>query len=220
MRINMNEVEDFIKELRSKNVVCLLPQEWNKFFLHFEKRLRNKVKLPNPLILGGWYASNDYDKRERFEEHIRTISLHLGLKAVTYYFDRAIKEKDYLISDQIDPSEKSDMEEQADAYNEWDGIVSEAIEPLKRLIEYKPELLDSDELIRFLHAYEEDTGIRCYEDKKLRLVHSNSEVRALATKIYQAYLKTKGLSYWGDLHDFCNHVISDVEEIEVKDRLY
>ena len=112
------------------------------------------------------------------------------------------------------------MEEQADAYNEWDGIVSEAIEPLKRLIEYKPELLDSDELIRFLHAYEEDTGIRSYEDKKLRLVHSNSEVRALATKIYQAYLKTAGLSYWGDLHDFCNHVISDVEEVEVKDRLY
>ena len=49
------KVEDFIKELRRKNVVCLLPQEWNKFFLHFEKRLRNKVKLPNPLILGGWY---------------------------------------------------------------------------------------------------------------------------------------------------------------------
>ena len=144
--------------------------------------------------MGGGYASNDYDKRERFEVHIRTISSHIGLKAVTYYFDRAIKEKDYLISEQIDPSEKSDMKEQADAYREWDNIVSEAIEPFKRLIEYKPKLLDSDELVKLLHAYEEDTGVRSYEDKKLRLVHSNSEVRILATKIYQAYLKTKGLS--------------------------
>ena len=212
----MNELEDFIKELRSKNVVCLLPQAWNKFFQHFEKRLRNKVKLPNPLILGGWYASNDYDKRERFEEHIRTISSHLGLKAITYYFDRAIKENDYLISDQIDPSEKSAMEEQADAYHEWDDIVSEAIEPVKRLIEYKPELLDSDELVRFLHTYEEDTGVRSYEDKKLRLVHSNSEVRVLATKIYKAYINTKGLSYGGDLHDFCFHITNGLEEIPTR----
>ena len=57
----MNEVENFIKELRRKNVVCLLPQAQNKFFPHFEKRLRNKVKLPNPLILGGWY---DFKKIE------------------------------------------------------------------------------------------------------------------------------------------------------------
>ena len=57
----MNEVEDFIKELRRKNVVCLLPQAWNECFLHFEERLRNKVKLPNPLILGGWF---DFKKIE------------------------------------------------------------------------------------------------------------------------------------------------------------
>ncbi len=212
----MNEVEDFIKTLRSRNIICLLPQQWNKFFLYFSRRLADKVNLPNPLILGGWYASNDYDKRKRFEEHIRIISLHLGLKAVTYYLDRAFKEKHYLISEYVDPLEKSDMQEQADDYNEWDKIVSEAIEPLKRLIELKPELSDSDELIRFLHAYEENTGGYSSNDKKLRLVHSTSEIRTLATEIYQVYLKTKGLSYWGDLHDFCSNATYGLQEIPTK----
>ena len=213
----MNEVEDFIKELRSKNVVCLLPQDWNKFSCILKKDYETK-QLPNPLILEDGMLLMTMIK-ERFEGHIRTISLYLGFKAVTYYFDRAIKEKDYLISDQIDPFEKSDMEEQALAFDEWDSIVSEAVEPFKRLIEYKPELLDSDELIRFLHAYEENTGIRSYEDKKLRLVHSNSEVRALA-KDLSSLSKNQRIILLGRPSDFCNHVISDVEEIEAKDRLY
>ncbi len=87
---------------------------------------------------------------------------------------------------------------------------------MDRLIELKPELSDSDELIRFLHVYEENIGVYSSNDKKLRLVHSTSEIRTLATEIYQVYLKTKGLSYWGDLHDFCSNATYGLEEISTR----
>ena len=90
----VEKVEQFIRELRSRHVVCLYPIIWNDFFLYFKRRLRNTLELPNPLVLGGWSASNDYDKRERFEEHIRLISRVLKIKTSFFkgdYFNPTIE---------------------------------------------------------------------------------------------------------------------------------
>ncbi len=210
----VEKVEQFIRELRSRHVVCLYPIIWNDFFLHFKRRLRNTLELPNPLVLGGWSASNDYDKRERFEEHIRLISSKLGLRAVTRYLDRIVKDEDYLTAPYVDPSEKSDMQIETEKYSKMDSIIKESSDALKRLIEIKPELIDSDLLVRFFHEYEEDTGIRSYQDKKLRLVHDVSEIRILSTEIYETYLKQKDIFFMSDLHDFCSHAIHIIEDTE------
>ena len=206
-------LEELIKDLRSSEIICPYPIVWQDFFLHFKRTLRGRVELPNSLVLGGWDASNNYDKRERFEEHIKIISETLGVRSVKQYLDRFVKDSDYYKSDYVDPEEISDMDYETGLWSEVNKVISETEKPLRRLIQMKPELEDDDNLRWHLREYEDDMGLSNYNEKKLRLVYDKSEFRKLIKEIYEIFLKQKEMLRGKDIHDFCSDAVYNLDPI-------
>ena len=205
--------DELIQSLRKKDIICPYPIVWNKLVLYFDKIFGNKVKLPNPLVLSGWDVSNNYEKRKRFEEHITIISETLGVKTLTRYLDRFVKDTDYYKSDYVDPEEISDMVFELSLWSEVDKVISETEPPLRRLIEMKPELEDDDNLRWYLREYEDDIGLSNYNEKKLRLVHDKSEFRKNIKEIYEIFLKQKEMLRGKDIHDFCSDAVYNLDPI-------
>ena len=205
--------DELIKSLRKRNIICPYPIVWNDLVLHFDKVLGDKVKLPNPLVLSGWDVSNNFEKRERFEEHIRIISKTLGVKHLTRYLDQFVKDADYYKSDYVDPEEISDMVYETNLLSELDKVISESEKPLRRLIHINPELEDDDNLRRHLREYEDDMGLSNYNERKLRLVYDKSEIRKLTKEIYEIYLRQKEMPRGKDIHDFCSDAVYSLNPI-------
>lgn len=66
------ELDAFIKSLDAEGRVCLTGKYWDKLFtIATGSRKRDNSVLPNPLILAGWWASDDSDKSERFRLHLK-----------------------------------------------------------------------------------------------------------------------------------------------------
>ena len=202
---------ELIQSLRKRDIICPYPIVWNEMVLHFDKILGDKVKLPNPLVLSGWDVSNNYEKRERFEEHITIISETLGVECLTRYLVRFVKDDDFYKSNYVDPEEISDMVYETNLLSEVYKVISEAESPLKQLIEMKPELEDDDDLLRHLREYEYDMGLSNYTEKKLRLVYDNSEFRKLTKEIYEIFLKQKEMLLGKDIHDFCSYAVLNLD---------
>ena len=164
-------------------------------------------------MLSGWDVSNNYEKRERFEEHITIISETLGVECLTRYLVRFVKDDDFYKSNYVDPEEISDMVYETNLLAEVYKVISEAKSPLKQLIEMKPELMDDDDLLRHLREYEYDMGLSNYTEKKLRLVYDNSEFRKLTKEIYEIFLKQKEMLLGKDIHDFCSYAVLNLDPI-------
>ena len=204
---------ELIQSLRKRDIICPYPIVWNEMVLHFDKILGDKVKLPNPLVLSGWDVSNNYEKRERFEEHIMIISETLGVECLTRYLVRFVKDDDFYKSNYVDPEEISDMVYETNLLSEVYKVISEAKSPLRRLIEMKPELEDDDDLLRHLREYEYDMGLSNYTEKTLRLVYDNSEFRKLTKEIYEIFLKQKEMPRGKDIHDFCSDAVYNLNPV-------
>ena len=164
-------------------------------------------------MLSGWDVSNNYEKRKRFEEHISIISETLGVKTLTRYLDRFMKDTDYYKSNYVDPEETSDMVYELSLWSEVDKVISETEPPLRRLIEMKPELEDDDNLLWYLREYEDDMGLSNYNEKKLRLVHDKSEFRKNIKDIYEIFLKQKEMLRGKDIHNFCSDAVYNIDPI-------
>ena len=204
---------ELIQSLRQRDIICPYPIVWNEMVLHFDKILGDKVKLPNPLVLSGWDVSNNFEKRERFEQHIVIISETLGVKTLTRYLNRFVKDADYYKSDYVDPEEISDMVYETRLWSKVDKVISETEPSLRRLIEIKPELEDDDNLRRHLREYEDDMGLSSYNEKKLRLVYDKSEFRKLTKEIYEIFLKQKEMPRGKDIHDFCSDAVYNLDPL-------
>ena len=76
--------------------VCPKPAHWDAIWklLPNRRRVEGGWEPPLPLILGGWWASSDEDKRQRIECHIRWAHKHGALPAVSAGL-RALKESDW-----------------------------------------------------------------------------------------------------------------------------
>lgn len=203
--------DELIRSLRKRDIICPYPIVWNDMVSHFDKILGDTVTLPNPLVLSGWDVSNNFEKRERFEQHIVIISETLGVECLTRYLLRFVKEVDYYKSDYVDPEEVSDMVYETNLLAEVYKVISEAKSPLRRLIEIKPELEDDDNLLRHLREYEDDVGLSNYTEKTLRLVYDNSEYRKLTKEIYEIFLKQKEMLSGKDIHDFCSYAVFNLD---------
>jgi hypothetical protein len=57
-----------------------------------DRDVKNKFGLSNPLILNGWYSSNE-DKKERFLEHIKVANENNIINKVEYFLFRLDKIK-------------------------------------------------------------------------------------------------------------------------------
>ena len=66
-------MEEYINELREKDIICPMAYHWEELTgilrKHAGKKKYKHIKIPPPLILGLSECS-DYEKQERFFEHI------------------------------------------------------------------------------------------------------------------------------------------------------
>lgn len=63
------------------NFICPVPRIWHEIYVILEAHWINVLKKevpapPKPLILGGWNFSNDYDKKDRWEQTINWVSVN------------------------------------------------------------------------------------------------------------------------------------------------
>lgn len=66
------DLDDFIQGLDAEGKVCLAGHYWDKLFtIATGSHKRDNSVLPNPLILAGWWASDDDEKSERFRLHLK-----------------------------------------------------------------------------------------------------------------------------------------------------
>ncbi|MDD5090015.1 MAG: hypothetical protein PHQ23_03780 [Candidatus Wallbacteria bacterium] len=65
-------VDEFLKELEDKKLICPQPDKWNELYelLPDKHRKGNGWIPPLPLILNGWWYSNDQEKKMRLREHL------------------------------------------------------------------------------------------------------------------------------------------------------
>lgn len=94
-------LDDLLAFARGNGRVCPQPQRWDDLWkmLPNRRRVGRGWMPPIPLILGGWWASSDLDKRHRLEVHLRHAAEHGALDAVDGYL-LALPERDWHHQDQ------------------------------------------------------------------------------------------------------------------------
>ena len=62
--------EELLASIEAGRIICPNPQFLGKFFKILKRRLPDDVEISSPLILGGWAGSNDFEKNQRFRDHL------------------------------------------------------------------------------------------------------------------------------------------------------
>lgn len=63
---------DNMKEYLINDRICPQPMKWNELYSLLKDEV-GKNKLSPPLLLAGWNFSNDYQKKDRFQQHLQLI---------------------------------------------------------------------------------------------------------------------------------------------------
>jgi hypothetical protein len=94
----MRTVEEVLSNASMNGRVCPQPQLWNTLWemLPERKRVGAGWEPALPLILAGWWASSDEQKRERLASHVRYAAEHGVLEAVADYLDSLAPEQWYV----------------------------------------------------------------------------------------------------------------------------
>lgn len=76
--MNDTELKELLGYCQSDERICPNPYYWEGVFKRFrgEESYMRDTFPPNPLILGGWWASDDDEKRLRFLTHIYWAYTH------------------------------------------------------------------------------------------------------------------------------------------------
>jgi hypothetical protein len=104
--------KELLTEIETGKIICPHPNYWQKFFQILKQRLPSGVKLSNPLILAGWAGSNDFEKNQRFRDHLGIAKDNDVLDDVMAYLE-TLSENDwyYSSSNRLDSTEPSYLEE-------------------------------------------------------------------------------------------------------------
>jgi hypothetical protein len=72
--------DDLTAEVLRDGRVCPMPRPWASLWEMLPKP--DGSRLPFPLILASWWTTEDHEKRERFELHLRWAEQHDALPSV------------------------------------------------------------------------------------------------------------------------------------------
>ena len=146
-----------ISELEIRGVVCPLPVPWEKLckLIRAAKIMQAhpkinvpETRLKNPLILGGWGAS-DLDKWERFQYHLEEAE-KLGILSLVKAFLEKLEPTEYLLT-RGGYSDESVWDIDAKLRDDVDKVLAEALPFVKEALDlnvlpylhYDPEKLYS-----------------------------------------------------------------------------
>lgn len=73
-----------------------MPQKWNDLYnmLPNRRQVGAGWEPPQPLILGAWHYTSDFEKMQRLEQHIEWANKHGKLPEVSSYL-RSLTESDW-----------------------------------------------------------------------------------------------------------------------------
>ena len=92
----MTKVSKIHNFLEKKQIVCPKPIKWNQFYNLMRKLKKDpKTKIPLPLILTGWWYSNNENKKKRFHEQI-DLTISFGIEDEVFDFLNNLKDSDYI----------------------------------------------------------------------------------------------------------------------------
>ena len=208
---NIENLEELMKSFKSHDVVCLYPRMWQDFYQYFQKQIPSQI-LPTPLILNGW-GSSDFDKRERFEEHLTIINRHLGIKPLVRYFVDVLKEKHFHKAKNINPDELSYWELIGNDFDNAHKFYFKGSKILMKMIKLQPSLIESEELFQLIFNYQEKMGKASYQKPKVKLVYDSSELVSLIFEFYEVFEEQKNNTGGSsDLIEFCEYVTNQLLE--------
>ena len=208
---NIETLQELIKKFKSHDVVCLYPRMWQDFCQYFQKQIPSQI-LPTPLILNGW-GSSDFNKRERFEEHLTIINKHLGIKPLVRYFVFVVKEDHFHKAKNINPDELSYWELINNDFDIAHKFYFKGSKILRKMIKLQPNLIESEELFQLVFNYQEKMGKTSYQKPKVKLVYDSSELVSLIFKFYEIFEEQENnIGGSSDLIEFCEHVSSQLSD--------
>ncbi len=183
--MSYSRLNNFLKNLRQRNIVCLKEHHWFEFYKFFKDKLQEDVSFPTSPILSGLGSYNDFRKRKLFEWHIGVVNQYFGFNTLEEYFSGFL-EDDFHQSEYIDPSELSPHEESIEFENETFRLVFPALEAFEKLIILEPELNDEILLSDMLTHYALNTS-----HKRMKEVPKNLSKEFLLFQIYSTYNANK-----------------------------
>ena len=86
MSATNENLQNLLNLLESTDRVCPLPKRWNSIW-NIISRLDENKTLSAPLILNGWYMSNNLEKMLRFRSHLEFASKNNCLDKVVKILD-------------------------------------------------------------------------------------------------------------------------------------
>lgn len=87
------DLQKLLNDLEVNDRVCPLPKRWNSIW-NIVSRVDKNKSLSVPLILNGWYMSNNLEKMVRFRSHLEFASENNCLDKVVKIID-AMNESDW-----------------------------------------------------------------------------------------------------------------------------
>lgn len=95
--IQNNRKEKFFELVDSADIICPQPDLWNNFWKKFIRPKKGRFLMP--LILSGWWGTEDDEKNQRFKEQIEFIKNHNDEAIIFEFFENYELRNEWLVSD-------------------------------------------------------------------------------------------------------------------------
>ena len=206
--------DTFFSDLDDHQIVCPLPIPWNEWVkalkaigrLQCNPLERKYHPVPNPLILGGWGAS-DLDKHERFMHHLK-LAQKFNVFDMTIDFLNRLSLKDFLVRERpFSDVSLWDVENQI--AEEIEAIQIQALPAIKQAIAsglVGRDFYDPDSLFKLFRKH----GFVAGEEPALSEVGGPDwETIEALRRANKVYLKQRDMDGGArELDDFCYALIN------------
>jgi len=198
-----SDIEEIRNDFKKKFIVCPKGDHWAKIHEILIRNNKPNNKIDNPLILGGWGAS-DKQKFERFIYHL-SIAKDLGvLSKILNYLD-TLDHEAFLYSDELKSGRPIKSKGYWDLFAEDVVEVEQAIYPALEILEeiqrIHNEIIDED----ILYDIFIKNGFNQYNEPKVK--KGKSPLIDLLVELGNVFDSQKFLREGReDLEDFCNEV--------------
>ena len=152
----MNDYLKLKEEIYSGKRVCPEPGRWHWFYKHLCRLVPNrKGSIPEPIILGAYWNTNDYEKNQRLIEQIEFIEEE-GIWNDAMKLLSNIADKNWVKSSiELNPSEKNVGQLLAEDHDKEQEILKSVNKEFKKILKLSPQKFNgegfSDGMVEPLH---------------------------------------------------------------------
>ena len=129
-----SNIEKIQSNFEQRFVICPMPSHWSEIHKILLKNNEQNIEIQNPLILGGWGAS-DKERFERFIYHL-SIAQDLGILSKMLNYLDSLNYVSFLYSDELKSGRPIDEKGYWDLLSKDLEKVNQVIYPALDILEY------------------------------------------------------------------------------------